>query len=171
MVVVAVQPPVCRKPCPIWWEKKDPIFGANWTPHIVSRPIAFHLYWDVSRPSLSCIRTAVWPDLAIYWTLGNFLKPLATINLPQSPQFLGNFCKSVKIIHFSSETIFGNFYRHLAIFIWSHWSCFPAAKIFFILILLSLGKCAGSRFERKERKIVSFPEIAMVKQSRRTDVC
>ena len=59
----------------------------------------------------------VWPDWAIYWTLGNFLKPLATINLHQSLPFLGNFCKGIKIIHFSSETIsgqllwtFGNFY-------------------------------------------------------------
>ena len=71
-------------------------------------------HWPSSQP--------VWPDWAIFWTLGNFLKPLATINLPQSPPFLGNFCKGVKIIHFSSETILGNFYRHLAIFIWSHWS-------------------------------------------------
>ena len=31
---------------------------------------------------------AVWPDLAIYWTLGNFLKPLATINFPKSPNIL-----------------------------------------------------------------------------------
>ena len=50
---------------------------------------------------------AVWPDWAIYWTLGNFLKPLATINLPKSPTFSGNFCKGVKIYHFSSEIIFG----------------------------------------------------------------
>ena len=50
---------------------------------------------------------AVWTDFAIYWTLGNFLKPLATIKLPQSPPFLGNFCKGVKIIHFSSKIIFG----------------------------------------------------------------
>ena len=46
---------------------------------------------------------AVWtlsvrPDLAIFWTLGNFLKPLAAINLPKSPTFLGKF---------SSEIIFG----------------------------------------------------------------
>ena len=54
--------------------------------------------------------------------LGQLLKPLATINLPQSPPFFGNFCKGVKIYHFSSETIFGHFYRHLVIFIWSHWS-------------------------------------------------
>ena len=44
----------------------------------------------------------VWPDLAIYWTLGNFLKPLATINLPKSSTFLGNVCEGVKIYHFSS---------------------------------------------------------------------
>ena len=32
--------------------------------------------------------------------LGKFLKPLATINLPISPTFLGNFWKGVKIYHF-----------------------------------------------------------------------
>ena len=60
---------------------------------------------------------SVWPDWAIFWTLGNILKPLATINLPQSSPFLVIFCKGVKIIHFSSETIsgqllmtFGDFY-------------------------------------------------------------
>ena len=50
---------------------------------------------------------AVWPDWAIFWNLGNFLRPLATINLPESPKFLGNFCKGVKINHFSCEIIFG----------------------------------------------------------------
>ena len=52
----------------------------------------------------------------IYQTLGHFLKPLATVNLPKSPTFLGNFYKGVKIFNFSSEIILGNFYRHLAIF-------------------------------------------------------
>ena len=49
--------------------------------------------------------------------LGQLLKPLATINLPKSPTFLGNFCESVKIYHFSNEIIvgqllqtFGNFF-------------------------------------------------------------
>ena len=50
---------------------------------------------------------AVWPDWAIYCTLGNNSKPLAAINLPKYPTFLGNFCKGVKIINFSSEIIFG----------------------------------------------------------------
>ena len=38
---------------------------------------------------------------------GQLLKLLAAINLPKSPTFLGNFCKGVKIINFSSEIIFG----------------------------------------------------------------
>ena len=49
----------------------------------------------------------VWPDWAIYWTLGNFLKRLATINLPKPPAFLGIFCKSVKIYLCSSVINFG----------------------------------------------------------------
>ena len=43
---------------------------------------------------------SVRPDWAIYCTFGNDSKPLATINLPKSPTFLGNFCKGVKIYHF-----------------------------------------------------------------------
>ena len=39
--------------------------------------------------------------------MGNFLKPLATFNLPKSPTVLGNFCKGFKILNFSSEIIFG----------------------------------------------------------------
>ena len=57
--------------------------------------------------SLKLCSLPVWPNLANYWTLGNFLNPSATINLPPSPPFLGNFCKGVKIIHFTNETIFG----------------------------------------------------------------
>ena len=74
----------------------------------------------------SCDGPAVWPDWAIFWILDNFLKPLATINLPKSFPFLGNFSKGVKIIHFLVKPLLGNFYRHLAIFIWSH--CGPANK-------------------------------------------
>ena len=56
-------------------------------------------------------------DWAIYWTLGSFLKPLATINRPKSPIFLGYFCEGVKIGHFLVKSFLGNFYRHLAIFV------------------------------------------------------
>ena len=58
-------------------------------------------------PSLTVTSHAVWPDWVIYWTLGNFLKPFATINLPKSPTFLNNFWKGVKIYHFCSQIIFG----------------------------------------------------------------
>ena len=44
--------------------------------------------------------------LGDFFDFGQLLKPLA-INLPKSPTFLGNFCKGVKICHFSSEIIFG----------------------------------------------------------------
>ena len=50
-------------------------------------------------PPLRPLET-VWPDWAIYWTLGKFLKPLATTNLPKSPTVLSNFWKGVKIYHF-----------------------------------------------------------------------
>ena len=50
---------------------------------------------------------SVWPDWAIYWTLGKFIQPLETINLPKSLTFLGNFWKYVKIFNFSTEIIFG----------------------------------------------------------------
>ena len=49
---------------------------------------------------------AVCPDWAIYWTLGNFSKPLATIYFFKSPTFLGIFVKMFKSIDFSSEIIF-----------------------------------------------------------------
>ena len=42
-------------------------------------------------PKMTFDSLPVWPDLAIFWTLGNFLKPLATINLPKSPSILRQF--------------------------------------------------------------------------------
>ena len=54
-----------------------------------------------------CGRWEVWPDWVIYCTLGNFLKPVATIILPKLPTFLGNFCKGVKIFLFFSWNHFG----------------------------------------------------------------
>ena len=76
---------------------------------------------DATRSVRKLPYLPVWPDLAIFCTLGNHSKLVATIILPKSPTLLANFCIGVKIIHFSSEFTFGQFYRHLAIFIWSHW--------------------------------------------------
>ena len=52
--------------------------------------------------------------------LGNFSKNVTSITFPKSTTFLGIFCKGVKIFHFSSELILGNFLKHLATFYWSH---------------------------------------------------
>ena len=67
----------------------------------------------------------MWPDLAIYWTLGNFSKPVAIISLSKSLTFLGNFCEGVKIV----QSFLGKFYRHFATFDWSH--CFWTEKFFY----------------------------------------
>ena len=45
--------------------------------------------------------------VAIYCILGNFSKPVATIDLPKLPTCLGIFCKVIKIVHFASEIILG----------------------------------------------------------------
>ena len=64
---------------------------------------------------------AVWPDWAIYWTLGYFLKPLAKINSPKSPTFWSIFCKGIKTYHFSNEMILGQPLKTFGNFFWSHW--------------------------------------------------
>ena len=38
-------------------------------------------------PGKTSLSHSVWPDWAIYWTLGNLFKPLATIKLFKSPTF------------------------------------------------------------------------------------
>ena len=58
----------------------------------------------------------VWPDWAIYYTLGNFSKLVATISLPKSPTFQEIFCKS---FIFLVKSLLDNFYRHLATLYWS----------------------------------------------------
>ena len=42
----------------------------------------------------------------VFCTLGNFFKPLTTINLPKSLTFLGNFRKAVKILNLRKEKVF-----------------------------------------------------------------
>ena len=44
--------------------------------------------------------------LGEFCTLGNFFKPLTTINLPKSLTFLGNFRKAVKILNLRKEKVF-----------------------------------------------------------------
>ena len=71
---------------------------------------------------LRCVAQPVWPDWAIYWTFGKFLKHLATINLPKSPHSLAIFVKMSKPIINRVKSFLGNFYRHFAISFWSHFA-------------------------------------------------
>ena len=86
-----------------------------------------HLVWKLfcaffQKFGLFCVEYSVTSvaRLAIYWTLDHFLKNLATINLPKSPTFLGNFCKDVKIFHICNEIIFGQVLQIFGDFFWSH---------------------------------------------------
>ena len=51
---------------------------------------------------------------------GQLFKAFGNNLFGQISHILRHFFKDVKIDHFSSESILGNFYRHLAIFFWSH---------------------------------------------------
>ena len=84
-----------------------------------SHIIGFKITFPPNVCSIQC------DQITIYWTVGNFLKPSATINLPKSPTFLGIFCKGVKVFNFSFEFILGNFFRHLVTFYWSNWFHIP----------------------------------------------
>ena len=64
----------------------------------------------------------VWPDWAIFCTLDNHSKQVATNILLKLPTLLGNFSKCAKSFIFLVKSFLGNFYRHLAIFFWSHCS-------------------------------------------------
>ena len=61
------------------------------------------------RLSLGSWMQSVSPDWAIYCSLGDFSKPVATIILPKLPTLLRNFCKGVKITHFQWNNFWATF--------------------------------------------------------------
>ena len=67
---------------------------------VESKPVTQHDSCAVALLPLQSNWVSVWSDLAIFCTL-------TTINLLKSPTVLGNFCKGVKIYHFSIDIIFG----------------------------------------------------------------
>ena len=64
----------------------------------------------------------VWPDCAIYCTLGNFSKPVASIILPIIAHIFRQFLLSCQTLSFFWWNHLGNFYSNLATFNWSHCS-------------------------------------------------
>ena len=86
------------------------------------------------------------------YDLGNFLKPLATINLPKSQTFFCNFCKVVKSIIFLAKNFLGNFYRHLAIIFWSHWRRFFQS-------IFCRNLCGRDVFGVNENSVTRFGKI------------
>ena len=89
--------------------KELPAFLTFLCPKLTSRSnMPFRSAVDVDADAIASayLLTLEQCDWAIYWTFGNFSKPLAANNLPKYPAFLGNFCKGVKIFNFSSEIIF-----------------------------------------------------------------
>ena len=63
---------------------------------------------------------AVWPDRAIFCTLSNHSKSVPTIKCQNLPHSYAIFVKVSKSLIFLVKSFLGNFYKHLAIFIWSH---------------------------------------------------
>ena len=62
----------------------------------------------------------VWPDLAIYYTLGNFSKPGQQVFCQNGQHIFGNFCKGVKIIYFTREILFGQLLQTFGDFLIGH---------------------------------------------------
>ena len=72
------------------------------------------------RASKPCGKWPLWPDWAVFCFLGKHSKLATSIILAKSPTLLGNFWKVSKSFIFLVNSFLGNFYRHLAIFYWSH---------------------------------------------------
>ena len=68
-----------------------------------------------------CRQWLVWPDWAIFCTLGNFLSLWQQLIVPNCPCYLAICVKVSKSFIFLVKSFYDNFYRHLATFYWSHW--------------------------------------------------
>ena len=66
---------------------------------------------------------------------GQLFKALGNNKFAQISHILRQFLKGVKIYHFMVKSLLGNFYRHLAIFFWSH--CSAYATLFLAINLMS----------------------------------
>ena len=65
--------------------------------------------------------------LSDFLHFGQLFKAQGTIILTKLLTLLGNSCKGVKILHFSSEIIFGQLLQTFGDFYWSHWLGEPSS--------------------------------------------
>ena len=72
--------------------------------------------------------------------LASFQSQWQQLICPNLPHSQATFCKGVEIFHFSSEIILGNFYRHLAIFFWSH--CLQGKRVIILYSSFFWKTCA-----------------------------
>ena len=100
----------------IWFSQNKSFFWNKKTFWYKEAPCDVRNVWTVTgrRTGINAIfffsiLREVWPDWAIYRALGNFLKHLATIILPESPTFLGNFLKVSKSLIFKWNYIWATF--------------------------------------------------------------
>ena len=64
--------------------------------------------YKLSHNQICLIRSSV-TKLGIFFTFGNFSKPVGTIILPKLPTFLGYFCKRVQKLSFLMKYFWGTF--------------------------------------------------------------
>ena len=82
-----------------WWHFREQLLFVKWRSPTVwldwakfrhfgkNYKYIGHTFEGLACSTNDLLHQSVWPDWSIYWTLGNFLKPLATINLSKSPTF------------------------------------------------------------------------------------
>ena len=82
-----VTPPKCGT---TWWAKN---WNYHWPTYLSIYLIKGWWWWYATKLQAEqmLLNQPVWPDWVIYWNLGNFLKPLATINLPKYPHIIRHF--------------------------------------------------------------------------------
>ena len=81
-----------------------------WNESFHSQPIYITSVWVCHLINL-VISISVWPHCAIFALWVIIQSRWQQLFDPNQPTLLGNFCKGVKVIYFSSEIILGNFYR------------------------------------------------------------
>ena len=79
--------------------------GQSFREKIHNEGVRLLIWFQFLRLANSQLQMSIATRLGDVLDFGQLLKPFATINFPQSPTFLGNYCKGVKIYHFWATII------------------------------------------------------------------